>query len=370
MGGGVARRERFVFIDRFRGLVGVMMALGHSSYYFNSIWKSLDPLDPFFANFGQFALRYMGYLCAPGFLMMNGAMTWFSYQKNRAAGKSDWQAKWHLIQRGLFLILVQIVYVNASWGGFARLRLGHLGIIATIGISMCLLALLVHTRWHVRLAVGLLAFLVHPFLLMIPYDPHNLWVAVPMQTFVDAGHFNKYPVIPWFGLATMGSVIATGWIEKWKTSRERITYSLLAAIPALGLAAIVRMGRGFGNIVPFSEFFHYSFFLDQKYPPSLYHNLWFFGAVVFMMAVIITIGIWLPKLLNILGIVGRVPLFFYCAHIGLLGIISKRIGLFYREGEVLGSLIGWVVVLAVMIPLAAWFGGVKRRSKNRLIRLI
>ena len=70
----MAKKERFVFIDRFRGLVGVMMALGHSSYYFNAVWKSLDPLDPFFGSFGQFALRYMGYLCAPGFLMMKWAI--------------------------------------------------------------------------------------------------------------------------------------------------------------------------------------------------------------------------------------------------------------------------------------------------------
>ena len=70
----MAERKRFTFIDEFRGLVGVMMALGHSNYYFNSAWLSLDPLDPFFDNIPQFLLRYMGYLCAPGFLMMNGAM--------------------------------------------------------------------------------------------------------------------------------------------------------------------------------------------------------------------------------------------------------------------------------------------------------
>jgi len=51
---------RFTFIDRFRGMIGVMMALGHSNYYFNAAWLSLDPLDPFFDNTGQFWFRYMG----------------------------------------------------------------------------------------------------------------------------------------------------------------------------------------------------------------------------------------------------------------------------------------------------------------------
>ena len=53
------KRQRFVFIDEMRGLVGVMMALGHSNYYFNSVWYSLDPIDPFFGGLGQFCLRYM-----------------------------------------------------------------------------------------------------------------------------------------------------------------------------------------------------------------------------------------------------------------------------------------------------------------------
>ena len=363
-------RERFHFIDRFRGLVGVMMALGHSSYYFNAVWLILDPLDPFFSDPGQFVLRYLGYLCAPGFLMMNGAMTWFSYRSRTAAGAASWQAKWHLIQRGLFLVLVQITWVNSSWGGFTRLRLDHIGIIACIGLSMCLIALIAHTGWRVRLGVGLLAFLVHALLLKVPYDPGDPWVAVPMQTFVDAGDFNKYPVLPWFGLAVLGSVMATAWIELWRTPKQRILGSILVSLPAFGLATLVRIGRGFGNIESFSYVGHWSFFLDQKYPPSLYHNLWFFGAVVLAMAVIMILGEILPVLVSWLGRIGKVPLFFYCVHIGLLGIFSKRLGLYHREGDVLASLVGWVILLAVMVPLAIWFGRVKQRSRNYLIRLI
>ena len=77
-----------------------------------------------------------------------------------------------------------------------------------------------------------------------------------------------------------------------------------------------------------------------------------------------------PKLLQVFSIVGRVPLFFYCVHIAILGIVSKRIGLFYREGEVLDTLIGFSIMLIIMLPLAKWFTGVKQRSKNYLIRMI
>ena len=68
--------------------------------------------------------------------------------------------------------------------------------------------------------------------------------------------------------------------------------------------------------------------------------------------------------------VGRVPLFFYAVHIPLLAILTRRIGFYYREGAVIASLVGWVGLLAVMYPLAIWFGGVKRRSKAWIIRMI
>ena len=57
---------------------------------------------------------------------------------------------WGFIQRGLFLIAVQLVWVNASWGGFTRLRLDHFGIIATIGMSMLLLIWMVRWNWKWR----------------------------------------------------------------------------------------------------------------------------------------------------------------------------------------------------------------------------
>jgi uncharacterized membrane protein len=362
--------RRFHFIDQFRGLVGVMMLLGHSSYYFNSIWTQLDPLDPLFGSYGQFALRYMGYLCAPGFLMMNGAMVWYSYTRRRAAGRSDANAKWHLLQRGLFLVLVQVLWVNSSWSGFASFRPGHLGIIACIGISMCLLTLVVNTRWQLRLALALVLFGVHPLLLRIPYDPHSGWEKIVMQTFVDSGEFNKYPVIPWLGMALMGSVMAVGWLGSWKTTRRSVLMSLGIAAVAMALATVVRLGGGYGNITPFSDFGHYSFFLDQKYPPSLYHVLWFFGAVVAGVAVIQLIGRIAPQLPRPLGMIGRVPLFFYCVHIAILGIFSKRLDIYYREGGVTASLVGLLIMLVVMLPLTAWFGGVKRRSRNYIIKMI
>ncbi len=363
-------KQRFDYIDQFRGLIVILMLVDHCSYYLNSINKYFDPFDPLFPSWGQFALRYAAYLCAPGFLVMSGAMVWWSYHKGISKGTRDWSLRWQLIQRGLFLILVQLTWVNSSWGGFAAFQPDHFGIIACIGVSIILLTLFISTDWYVRLLVAIAILVVHPFLLQIPYNIDIAWQKVLMQTFIDAGEFNKYPVLPWFAHMTLGSVMATGWLQVWNTDKKRIYMGLGTGAAAIMLSLLIRMGRGYGNIFPFSGFGSYSFFFDQKYPPSLYHSLWFFGFVVLGVTLFLAIGKLSPKFLMVFSIPGRVPLFFYAMHIAILGVFVNRLDIFYRENGVLASLLGTAVMLAIMIPLCKWFYGVKLRSRNYFIRMI
>ena len=363
-------KQRFHFIDQFRGLVIILMLVDHCSYFLNSLWLHFNPFDPLFDSWAQFALRYLSYLCAPGFLMMNGAMVWWAYHRKTNQGTPNWTVRKQLIQRGLFLILLQITWVNSSWGGFSTFQPWHTGIISCIGLSMIMQTSIVGLRWQIQLAIAAAILAIHPILLNITYDPEVWWEQALMQTFIDSGDFNKYPVIPWFAVAVIGSVIAKGWLSEWKTDKQRILWGFGIATIAILLAIVIRMSRGYGNIFPFSDFGSYSFYFDQKYPPSLYFSLWFIGVVVLSINIIIAIGKVAPKLLIIPDIVGKTALFFYGMHIAILGVFSKRIGLFYREGDVTLTLIGVVVMMIVMIPLSKWFYGVKKRSKNFIIRMM
>lgn len=363
-------KGRFDYIDQFRGFIGIMMLLGHCSYYLNSVWKQLDPLDPLFPTWGQFALRYAGYICAPGFLIMAGAMVWLSYTRSVERGTKPWPAKWYFIQRGLFLIIVQMTFVNSSWSGFASFNPWHLGIIATIGFSMLLLVTVVSMPWLVRLFAALLLLFVHPLLIHIPYDQSSSIEVIFMETFLIAGDFNKYPVLPWFALALLGSVMASCWFKLWKTNRKRILYGTCIAFISIFAAIIIRLSRGYGNIFSFSEFGSYSFFADQKYPPSLFHNFWFFGLVVAGVTFFILMNKYFPKLTYFFSITGKVPLFFYCIHLAILGVFIKRLNIYYLEGGITATFVGFIILLIIMLPLSKWFYGVKARSKNYFIRMI
>lgn len=367
----MAAKNRFLFIDEFRGLIGVMMALGHSGEYFNSLWKSFDMVDPLFPDAGQFALRYMGFLCAPGFLVMNGAMTWLAFGRRLRAGETPAQARWDLIQRGLFLVLVQWLWVNAAWGGFQRVRLDHLGIIATIGLTMLLLTPLVTWPWWGRLLVALGVTAAQPFLLRVPYDVEG-WQHYPVQLLWASGDFTLYPLLPWFALGAVGSVMAVFWFDRWRDPGERTRKTLLIGFALVALAAALRWWGGpFFNLTPRGDPFGWQFLMMQKYPPETTHQIWFAGSVIFMVGVFSLLSERAPLLTRWLGVVGRVPLFFYAVHIPLLALATRRLGLVpYREWGVTGALLGWLGLLAVMWPLAWWFGGVKRRAKNWFIRMI
>jgi uncharacterized membrane protein len=305
--------------------------------------------------------------------MMNGAMVYWTFRLRVKKGESVGRARWDFIQRGLFLMAVQWIWVNAAWGGFTRLRLDHLGIIATIGFSMIILVWMVHWDWRNRLIVAIAGFLIHPLLLRIPY-PQGSWLHYPMQFLVDSGEFNLYPVIPWFSLACLGSVMAHFWFSEWIDRRkpdERAYKSMLIGLVMVVFAVGVRdWGNSYFNIFPHNGFFTYSFFMVQKYPPGLVHQIWFGGAVIFMVGVFAWIDNRLP-ILRPLAIVGRVPLFFYCVHIPVLAFVFRRFGwLPYRSGQVTESLYTWLGLMVVMMPLAWWFGGVKRKHRNWFIRMI
>jgi uncharacterized membrane protein len=364
------RVQRFAFVDRFRGLIIILMALDHASYYLNSAWLSLDPLDPFFDSWGQALLRYLPYLCAPGFLLLNGAMVDWTYHKRLRQGMSAGRARWDLAQRGLFLIAFQLTWVNSSWGGFTRLRLDHFGIIACIGTSMLLLLLVVTWPWWSRLLLAAAVMVAHPFLLMIPYDHDGPW-HYAMQMFVDAGDFNKYPVLPWFAVALAGSVMARFWFTRWRGTGELARKSALVGAAVMIVALAVRLGRGFGNIFPYGEVGTWSFFYDQKYPPSLFFNLWWLGICLVLVGGLAALGM-RTRLLDWLGLTtfGKVALFFYGLHIAVLGVITHRLGLWYLAWGVTGTYLGWLVLLLSLYPLCRWYAGVKLRSRAWLVRMI
>jgi len=361
---------RFDFIDDYRGLIIVLMMLDHVSLFLNALWLSFDKFEPVFPDLPQFWLRYSSLPVAPGFLLFSGVMVWYTWQRRVERGVAPLRIRRHLVARGLFLVLLQLFWVNSAWGGFQQLHVDRFGIIGCIGLSMCLSAFLVDRNWTARLLLAVAIVVAYPALSSIPYDasdPVESWFA---EVFVTAGPRNSYPLAPWFAMALVGTVIAPLWLRRWTDTFSRVNGTLLLGGAALVLALAIRGTGMYGSEFSYAGPLHPSFILDQKYPPTLFFTLWFFALNMFGIVLLLVVGAAAPWVLVPLRVVGRVPLFFYLIHIPILAILTRRLDIFYRDGGVPEVLLGSVFLFALMAPLSIWFARLKQSTNNPAIKMI
>ena len=119
-------------IDVVRGLVMVLMAVDHVRVFAGVPAGGPTP--------GVFFTRWITHFCAPGFLFLAGTSVYL-----RAARRGDRAAQsWHLVTRGLFLVLLELTVLRAAWTFNADLWNYNLaGVIWLIGWCLVGLAALV-----------------------------------------------------------------------------------------------------------------------------------------------------------------------------------------------------------------------------------
>jgi len=201
-------------------------------------------------------------------------------------------------------------------------------------------------------------------------------------TFVTA-----YPVLPWIGVMAGGYCLGT--VFEWDAHRRqwflvRMGLALLAAF------VVVRAVNIYGDPLRWSHqaspvFTVLSFLNVRKYPPSLDFLLMTLGPATVVMA-------WLEKFhfhfTNPLIVFGRVPFFYYGAHLLLAHLIAIGMN-FVRYGAKSFLLIAppsmgssnelfpvdfgfplwtvyavWVVVLLLLYPACLWFARLKQRRHD------
>ncbi len=377
-------------VDILRGLVMVIMALDHVRDYMHVEARLFIPTDLDQTSPLLFLTRWITHYCAPIFVLLAGLGAGLS----ALSGRSRIDQARFLITRGLWLIFLELTIILFAWNMTLDFyQTAVLGIIWAIGASMIVLAGLLWLPRMALIALSLAIIFGHNLLDGITPDgfeaatglPSGFWKILHAQAVVTVGGwspFALYPLIPLIGVIGLGYGLS-GLYGVPEILRRRVLLSLGFLFTA-GFF-VVRGLNGYGDPSPWtgqesSIFTVLSFLNTTKYPSSLAYLLMTLGPAFLFLA-------WTEQsrgpVARVLATIGRVPLFYYVLHLFLIHGIAILLGLaqgfslaqmqpwFFmlpkEFGVSLWAVFGlWLLVVALLTPLCAWYAGVKRRSQSVL----
>src|SRR4030095_7518597 len=383
---GLTKNKRIESIDLLRGVVMIIMALDHVRDYFHYDAFMYSPTDLSQTNVPLFFTRFITHYCAPVFVFLAGTSSCLHGVK-----KNKKQLSFYLLTRGMWLVFLEI-FIVGLFRTFSYTYL-NLQVIWAIGISMIVLSVLIYLPRALILLSAILLIAAHDLLDTV-HVAGNSSAAVLWSILHDVKHFTyghfiiyvHYPVLPWIGAMAagyyFGSLYSPGYVA---VKRRKILFTL--GIGAIALFILLRFTNWYGDPAQWSiqknaAFSFLSFLNVGKYPPSLLYLLVTLGpALVFLALTEKPINNkWMSKII----IFGRVPMFYYLAHILLIHILATVCAviagypgmIILREsvnstpalrgyGFSLAAVYEiWIGLVLLLYPLCKWFESYKRNQQT------
>lgn len=382
----VARTKRNEAIDLLRGVAMVLMALDHARDFYCGFGSAtdLETTTP-----ALFMTRWVTHFCAPIFVFLAGTAAYLY-----GAKKTKNELSRFLFTRGLWLIALELTIVRFGWVPEPFYRFTLLQVIWAIGWAMVALSALSRLPLSWVLTIGVAIVAGHDA--FAPIDAADLgsggWL---FSVLLEPGRYEplagrvvmvSYPILPWIGVMACGFAFGQ-WMREAPEERARRSLHLGLALTS-GFVALRASGL-YGDPTPWAVqpdpvFTVLSFLNCSKYPPSLLFLLMTLGPALMLLA-------WLERaplgtgarterwLLKPLLVFGRVPLFYYVAHLYLLRFTAAGMS-YWRYGleaftpppgpaaspqwPLWAGYLAWVAALVLLYPVSRWFAGVKRRRSD------
>lgn len=132
---------------------------------------------------------------------------------------------------------------------------------------------------------------------------------------------------------------------------------------------MLRYRDGFGNLRPREGDTWIDFLNVVKYPPSITFTLLTMSVNLFLLGLFASLSARAQRYLQPLVAFGRVPLFFYLAHLFLFAGLGLMLT---PEGTTIPRMYPyWLLGLVILFPACLWFGRLKRhRPAESIWRLL
>ena len=404
-------RQRIDSVDLLRGIVMVIMMLDHTRDFIHSGALLFDPLDLSKTTVWLFLTRWITHFCAPVFVFLAGTGAYLQFSR----GKSKRELSRFLITRGLWLVVIEVTVVRllVTFSLDPKL-LFFLQVIWVIGVSMIVLAALIHLPLKVVAGFGLAMIFLHNLLDRYPARPWQgpgspvpswgakLWMLLHQSSFFPAGpKFPSpivavlYPLIPWVGVMAAG--YAFGSLYKKDQQGRRRLLLIIGSVATL-LFVLMRAIDRYGEPQHWARqknfvFTVLSFINTTKYPPSLDFILMTIGPAIIALAFFESgrnalaasarsAGSWIRRFFVTFG---RVPLFFYVLQWLTAHTIAVLLHLAFGKPvrwlfqtpidwftnpptgngfSLVVVYVSWIAGVLLLYPLCKWFAGVKARRRD------
>jgi uncharacterized membrane protein len=383
-------KQRIASIDILRGLVMLIMAIDHCRDFFS--YHHPEPTNLATTTALLFFTRWITHFCAPAFVFLSGISAYIAGTRRT---KSQFSA--FLIKRGLWLLVVELVFITFAITLDPLYHLFVLQVIWAIGGSMVLLGLLVWLPTPVVAAIGVIIVLGHNYFDLHPTHLVNgtvegklLLTGAGFGGFISLGGgrgmLTAYALLPWAGLMMIGYAVGTLYTKTYDAVKRRKTL-LYAGLGVLALFFILRFINQYGDPAPWSAqktttLSIISFFNVTKYPPSLMYMCMTIGASLVILATTEKIS---NKFASVLIIYGNVPFFYYICHWYLIKTIN--IIVYFASGYKVsgistshqfpptfqpddfgfglgGVYLVWLIVICTLYLPCRWFSNYKRTHSD------
>jgi uncharacterized membrane protein len=374
-------------IDLLRGTVMIIMALDHVRGYFHYDAFMYSPTDLSQTNVALFFTRWITHFCAPVFIFLAGTSAYLYGVK-----RSKKELSFFLLKRGIWLVLAEVFIVGLFRTFNPSYTYLNLQVIFVIGISMIVLSVIIYMNRWLILLTGALLIGAHNLLDSVHIEGNSFsaffWSILHDENHFTFGRFNvyvRYPVIPWLGVMTLGYYLGRFYASGYEPIKRRKNL-LILGIASITLFIILRSGNWYGDAAHWSIqknpiFSMLSFLNVTKYPPSLLYILITLGpSLIFLAFTEKKLNAWATQIV----IFGRVPMFYYLAHILLIHILAAVAALStgYPEMIVLNNPLNtitalrgygfnlltvhllWIMHILILYPFCKWFDRYKRSHQS------
>jgi len=315
-------KTRIESIDLLKGLVMVIMALDHVRDYFHYDAFFFEPTDPLQSNLTLFFTRWITHFCAPLFSFLAGLS---AFMVGRRKTKSELSI--FLLQRGIWLVLIELTVVNFSWFFDLQFRTPVLAVIWSLGISMVVLSALIYLPKNAILVISCAIIASHNLLDDIHF-PGNIFYSILHEFSSFSLPENRhllivYPIIPWVATMSLGYYFGNFYTATADSFKRKKIFNIIG-ICAIVLFCVLRLLNVYGDPTPWQSFTIFaqtviSFLNPSKYPPSLLYVLMTLGVAFIFLANTENLK---GSIVNFFSLYGRVPFFYYIVHFYLIHVLA------------------------------------------------